>query len=63
MNAISISVDKFYLNKAYYPYIPASVFDALEEAFVAGRESADISEDDYQVMLSNLKSVNLCPGL
>lgn len=62
MNAISINVDKFYLNKAYYPYIPASAFDALEAAFVAGKESADISEDDYRLMLSNLKSANLCPG-
>lgn len=62
MGAISINVDTFYSNRAYYPYIPAPVFDALEAAYLEGKETAEVSESDYSVMMSNLKTANLCPG-
>lgn len=57
-----INVDTFYANRAYYPYIPVPVFDALEAAYLEGSETALVPEADYLQMMSNLKAANLCPG-
>jgi len=62
MGAIIINVDTFYSNRAYYPFLPASVFDALEAAYLDGKETAEVSEADYNTLLSNLKNAKLCPG-
>ena len=62
MGTILINLDQFYSNRAYYPYIPVPVFDALEAAYLEGREQAEVSEADYAVMMSNLKAASLCPG-
>lgn len=62
MGTININVDTYYSNRAYYLYIPASVFDALERAYLDGKSTAAISESDYAVMMSNLKAASLCPG-
>lgn len=62
MCTILINLDPYYSNRAYYPYIPASIFDALEAAYLEGRESAEIPEADYSVLVSNLKAASLCPG-
>ena len=36
---IEINVDKFYSNRAYYPFIPGSIFQALENAYLSGKEN------------------------
>ena len=59
---VEIEVDKYYSNRGYYPYMTAQVFDALEAAYLEGKETAEVSESDYNVMLSNLKNAKLCPG-
>lgn len=33
---VEVNVDKFYSNRALYPFIPAVVFDALEAAYLSG---------------------------
>ena len=58
----TIHVDTFYANRAYYPFIPRVVFDALEAAYLEGKGTADVSEADYSAMMSNLKAARLCPG-
>lgn len=60
MGTININVDTFYSNRAYYPYIPAPVFDALESAYLDGKETAAVSATDYAVMMSNLKTADVC---
>lgn len=62
MCTVSINLEPYYTNRAYYPYLPAAVFDALEAAYLEGRESAEIPEADYSVLVSNLKAASLCPG-
>ena len=54
-------LDKFYSNRALYPFIPEAVFDALEAAYLSGNECARIPEGEYNTMMSNLKRANLCP--
>ena len=58
---IEINVDKFYSNRAYYPFIPGSIFQALENAYLSGKETALVPEDEYNVMMSNINA-SLCPG-
>lgn len=62
MCTILINLDPFYSNRAYYPYIPKVIFDALEAAYLEGCEQAEVPEAEYRVMMSNLKAVSLCPG-
>lgn len=58
---VEINVDKFYSNRAYYPFIPGSIFQALENAYLAGKETALVPEDEYNVMMFNINA-SLCPG-
>lgn len=32
---VEVNVDKFYSNRALYPFIPEAVFDALEAAYLS----------------------------
>ncbi|OUN69516.1 hypothetical protein B5G10_11605 [Barnesiella sp. An55] len=56
---IEINVDKYYSNRAYYPFIPGSVFDALEKAYLSGKETALVQKCDYETMVSNINA-SLC---
>ena len=56
---VEVNVDKFYSNRALYPFIPEAVFDALEAAYLSGNECARIPEGEYNTMMSNLKRANL----
>lgn len=47
-----IEVAKYYNNPAYFPYMPESVFNALEAAFIAGEETAVVPKADFELMLS-----------
>lgn len=38
---VEVNVDKFYSNRALYPFIPEAVFDALEAAYLSGNECAE----------------------
>ena len=58
---IIINVDRFYSNRGLYPFIPALIFDALEDAYLSGNETTEVPEDEYNKMLSDLKRANLCP--
>ncbi len=62
MKYISINLEPYYTNRAYYPYIPAAVFDALEAAYLEGRDAAEVPEAEYNAFCNNLKSSKLCPG-
>lgn len=44
---VEVNVDKFYSNRALYPFIPAVVFDALEAAYLSGNECTRIPEGEY----------------
>lgn len=52
MSKVTISVPKFYGDSSYYDVMPRPVFDALEAAFIEGRETAEVPAEDYNTMLS-----------
>lgn len=58
---IIINVDRFYSNRALYPFIPVCVFNALEAAYLSGSETTEVPEEEYNKMMFNLKCANLCP--
>ncbi len=47
-----IEVAKYYNNPAYFPYMPETVFNSLEAAFIAGEETAVVPKADFELMLS-----------
>ena len=51
-----IGVSEYYNNPQYYPYMPETVFNALEEAFLAGKETAEVPEVDFNTMLSTFQN-------
>lgn len=50
---MQIDVNTFYHCQALYPYMPRSIFDALEAAWLAGKKLADVPEADYKLMKDN----------
>lgn len=57
---MEILVNTFYADRAYYPFLPLHVFDALEAAYLEGRERIVISMSDYTAIMSNAKAAGLC---
>ena len=57
---MEIAINTFYSNRALYPFIPRNVFDALEAAYLDGRETIVISEADYYAILANAKAAGVC---
>ncbi len=57
---MEIKVDTFYSNRAYYPFLPLHVFDALEAAYLSGKELILISEAEYNAILSSAKAAGVC---
>jgi len=60
MNERIIKVDDFYGKRPLYSLIPPAVFDALETAYLEGRETVAVPESEYLQMMSNLNSAKLC---
>ncbi len=47
---MEIDVNTFYHCRPLYRYMPRSVFDALEAAFLDGRLTAEVPADDFEQM-------------
>lgn len=57
---MEIKVDTYYSDRVYYPFLPLHVFDALEAAYLLGKESIVISEADYNAILSSARAAGVC---
>ena len=51
METIDIKVAEYYNQPKYFPYMPEPVFNALEEAFIAGKEAAIVPKAAFETML------------
>lgn len=56
METIDIKVAEYYNQPKYFPYMPEAVFNALEEAFIAGRELANVPKVTFETMLLEFKN-------
>jgi len=56
METIEIKVSEYYNNPKYYRFMPESVFNALESAFLDGKETAEVSKVEFEAMLNNFNN-------
>lgn len=59
---MEIKINALYPKRELYPFIPRNVFDALEAAYLDGREVITIDEAEYNAIMSNAKAAGLCPA-
>lgn len=51
METIEITIAEYYNNPQYYPVMPEVVFNALEAAFLEGKETAEVPKVEFESML------------
>lgn len=56
METIEIKVAEYYNQPKYYACMPEVVFNALEEAFIEGKESATVPKVAFEAMLLEFKA-------
>ena len=57
---MEVAINTLYSNRELYPFIPRHVFDALEAAYLEGKEIITIDEAEYNAILSNTKAAGIC---
>jgi hypothetical protein len=55
METIEIKVSEYYDNPKYYAFMPEIVFDALEAAFLEGRDTALVPKAAFDEMQKGLE--------
>lgn len=50
MAKIKISVADYYVRTTYYPYMPETIYAALEKAYIAGQQYAEVDELEFKKM-------------
>jgi hypothetical protein len=55
METIEIKVSEYYDNPKYYAFMPEIVFNALEAAFLDGRDTALVSKTAFDEMQKELE--------
>lgn len=53
---IEISVMEYYARPWYYPFMPPTLFKALEEAFLNDQQVAVVSKAEYEQMMKEYRS-------
>jgi len=56
METIEIKLSDYYDNPKYYGYMPESVFNALESAFLDCKETAKVSKSEFEAMLNDFNN-------
>lgn len=57
---MEVAINTLYSNRGLYPFIPRHVFDALEAAYLEGKEIITIDEAEYNAIQSNAKAAGIC---
>lgn len=57
---MEVAINTLYSNRELYPFIPRHVFDALEAAYLEGKEIITIDEAEFNAILSNAKAAGIC---
>jgi len=56
METIEIKLLEYYANTKYYGFMPESVFNALESAFLDGKETAEVPKPEFDTMLNDFNN-------
>lgn len=56
---IEINVSEFYNQPQYYPYMPADIFNALEQAYIDGRDTARVPVVMFDDMMNKFNSASV----
>lgn len=51
METIEIAIKEYYNKPQYFPFMPEAIFNALEVAFLEGKETAEVPKADFENML------------
>lgn len=51
MDMIEIAITEYYNKPQYFPFMPEVIFNALEVAFLEGKEKAEVPKADFENML------------
>ncbi|MCL1933576.1 MAG: hypothetical protein FWF53_07185 [Candidatus Azobacteroides sp.] len=53
MDTIEINVSEYYDGNKYYRFMPQSIFNALEAAFLEGKGTAIVPKSEFEAMLND----------
>jgi len=56
MEKIEIKLSEYYDNPKYYGFMPEGVFNAMETAFLDGKETAAVSKSEFEAMLNDFNN-------
>lgn len=56
MSTIKINTSDYYGKPALYPFMPSKIFNALEKAFKAGDEYAEVDKDLFDEMMDKFNN-------
>lgn len=51
MEMIEIAINEYYNKPQYFPFMQENIFNALEVAFLEGKETAEVPKADFEKML------------
>lgn len=56
METIKIAIVEYYNKPQFFPFMPEVIFNALETAFLAGKETAEVPKAEFEKMLSEFQN-------
>lgn len=56
METIEIAIAEFYNKVQFFPFMPEVIFNALEAAFLEGKETAEVPKAEFESMLSEYQN-------
>jgi hypothetical protein len=56
METIEIAIVEYYNKPQYFPFMPEVIFNALEAAFLEGKETAEVPKVEFESMLSEYQN-------
>jgi len=56
METIKINLSKYYNESKYYRFMPKSIFNALESAFLDCKEFAEVPKMEFELMLNDFNN-------
>ncbi|MDR3188091.1 MAG: hypothetical protein LBT94_02770 [Prevotellaceae bacterium] len=54
MGTVDITLSEYYYSPQYYGAMPIAIFNALELAFLEGKETATVPKVEFETMVNNI---------